>query len=196
MSANHTYDEKALLLKIAAGDQLAFNRLADRYASVIYGHLLSYLKDVQLSEEITQDILLGLWKHRTTLPQIANLPGYIFTMTRNRAYSGFRDKLYASTTPPPDILESALMTPATATEYRQLYHILMEGIGQLPARRKEVFSLSRLENKSYEEIATQLGISRSAVRQHIIEALVFLRTYLKQRSDIIISFLLFFLIPT
>ncbi|MCH5687368.1 HTH domain-containing protein [Niabella sp. W65] len=50
-----------------------------------------------------------------------------------------------------------------------------------------MFLLSRVENLTYNQIAAQLNISRSAVRQHIVEALVFLRSYLKETLGMIVS---------
>jgi RNA polymerase sigma-70 factor (ECF subfamily) len=182
---HHT--DPALLTRIAAGDSLAFAQLVEIYAATIYGHLLMYLKNAQESEEITQDILMTLWRKRVELPDVLNLDAYVFIITRHRAIAAFRKKLSSVTEPPPDTLESALQSPQEVVEYRQLSDTIQKGIDLLPPRRQEVFKLSRFEKKTYEEIAEQLGISRSAVRQQIIEALVFLRTYLREQLGIIVS---------
>lgn len=186
MPDNDLHNGKELLSRIAGGDQRAFGELVGHYTSIIYGHLISYLKNAPQAEEVTQDIFMALWKHRSELPLIGNLQGYIYTMTRNRAYNIFQQKLQDCVSPPPDFPDHLTMTPAATTEYRQLYNMLMEGIAHLPSRRKQVFTLSRIERKSYEEIAAELSISKSAVKQHIIEALIFLRTYLREHADIVL----------
>lgn len=139
-----------------------------------------YLKNTLVAEEITQDILLSLWKHRQELPDIVNFPGYVYVMTRNRTNNIFREKILSTVEPPPDLMDSLLQNPAGVLEYRQLYDTLMQGINALPPRRQEVFQLNRLQGLSYEAVADQLGISKSAVKQHVIESLVFLRTFLRQ----------------
>lgn len=48
------------------------------------------------------------------------------------------------------------------------------GLDQLTPRTREVFLMHRLQNFKYHEIATQLGISQSAVEKHISKALLFL----------------------
>ena len=176
---------------IASGDQQAFTILVERYTSTIYGHLVSYLKNVQEAEDITQEIFIALWKKRQQLPQIKNLSAYLFTATKNRAINAFRNKLNTLEEPPADTIGSLLATPSDHLEYRELYRALMAGIAKLPPRRKQVFTMSRVTGLSYEEIATSLGISRSAVKQHIIEAMLFLRRYLKKCMGIVVPAVFF-----
>lgn len=180
------YSESELAPLIASGDQLAFAVLVERYTSTIYGHLVSYLKNAQKAEDITQEIFITLWKKRQQLPQIANLSAYLFTVTKNRAINTFRNKLNTLAEPPADTLESLLAIPSDHLEYRELYRALMSGIAKLPPRRKEVFTMSRITGLSYDEIAASLGISRSAVKQHIIEAMHFLRRHLKKCMGIVV----------
>jgi DNA-directed RNA polymerase specialized sigma24 family protein len=46
--------------------------------------------------------------------------------------------------------------------------------------------MSKFGNKSYTEIAAELGISTSTVEKHIIMALRFLRSVMKDRYDIFV----------
>jgi RNA polymerase sigma factor (sigma-70 family) len=48
--------------------------------------------------------------------------------------------------------------------------ILLEAINQLPARRKKIYSLTREEGLTHEEIAQVLHLSRNTVRNTIIAA--------------------------
>jgi len=67
---------------------------------------------------------------------------------------------------------------------------IRRGIDRLPARRKEVFMLSRQENLTYDEIAARLGLSKNTVKEHISEALSFLRDYLNRGMDVVLVGLL------
>jgi RNA polymerase sigma-70 factor (family 1) len=183
-------NEKEILTRIAEGDQKAFALLIDQYSATVYKHVLTYLKNALRAEEITQDIFMNVWKHRSELPAINNFAGYLFVLTRNRTNSAFREKLLA-VNEPKDELESNWLNPANALEYRELSETLRKAIELLPPRRKEVFTRSRFESKSYEEIAIELGISKSAVNKHIIEALVFLRTYMASELCLFIAFITF-----
>jgi RNA polymerase sigma-70 factor (ECF subfamily) len=190
LNANTVYnnpEEHSLLERIAHGDQAAFAQIVDKYTNIIYPYLLYWLKRTHEAEELTQDIFLRLWRNRAKLPHLENFPGYVFVVTRNRANSALKAQLLGSEEINDDRLSSLLTDPSRSLENKELAAILDEGIDALPPRRREVFLLSRLEEQTYEAIAERLGISRSAVRQHIVEALVFLRHYLKEHAGIIVS---------
>ncbi|HUC81196.1 MAG TPA: RNA polymerase sigma-70 factor [Flavisolibacter sp.] len=175
---------------MADGDQRAFSMLVDGYGAAVYAHVLTYLKNASRAEEITQDIFLNIWNHRDELPSLQNFRGYLFVLTRNRTISAFREKMMKFEEAEKDELQTAL-NPCSQLEYRQLSDTVQRGISQLPERRRQVFTMSRFDGKTYDEIATHLNISKSAVNKHIIESLVFLRTYLRNEM---VFLLLFFLL--
>lgn len=187
MNTDSLYKEPEILQLIAQGDQRAFALMIENYGATIYAHVLSYIKNAVRAEEITQDIFMSVWNHREELPSIQNLRGYLFVLTRNRTISAFREKIIKYEENEKDQLQTSL-TPASLLEYRQLSNALQRGIDQLPGRRKEIFIMSRFDGRTYEEIASHLNISKSAVNKHIIEALVFLRTFLRNEM---ICFLFF-----
>lgn len=182
-------DERETLKQVALGDERAFNRIVRKYSQVIYPYLLYWLKSSQLAEEVAQDVFLRIWKNRHKLPDISNFPGYVYVVTRNRVHSEFERGLPASDAPDVTQTDQALSNPQTALETKELATIMNRAIASLPPRRKEIFLLSRNEQLTYEEIAARLGISRSTVREHMVEALVFLRAYLKRNAGIIIALL-------
>lgn len=183
----HQYNESELLCLVAAGNQQAFAMLVDKYSAKIYAHVLNYIKNAPLSEEITQDIFLQIWKHRAELPGISNFPGYLHVITRNRTISELRKKLDIFSEAGADDAEEDLLNPVLQLEYRQLSDVLMRGIELLPPRRKQVFKMSRFEGMSYEGIAGELGITKGTVNEHMVEALVFLRSYLRSQMGTAIS---------
>jgi RNA polymerase sigma factor (sigma-70 family) len=188
------HNEHELLNRVAEGDENAFSEIITYYTPIIYKQSLLYVKNVQLAEEITQDVFLGIWNNRRKLAGMENFAGYLYVAARNRIKMAFREKILEYEQLPEDLLKPVL-TPDKLVEYKELFGIMLGAIELLPPRRLEVFKLSRLENKTYDEIATQLQISKSAVKQHIIEALVFLRTHLKNVHDItlMLPFLIIYL---
>ena len=50
--------------------------------------------------------------------------------------------------------------------------------------------MSRIDGLTHDAIARELNIARSTVKEHIMEALVFLRSYMKEEYGIIITGLL------
>lgn len=191
-SSNQTYHENELLPMVAEGHQMAFSRIVEHYTPLVFKHLLYYTKNAAVSEELTQDVFMSIWRNREKLAGMENFAGYVHIITRNRAHQAFRETLRANDTPPQDMLQMLPDPPGAAIELKDLTNSLNKAIDALPPRRREVFKLSRIDGMTYEEIAEKLSISRSAVNQHIIAALLFLRTYLKETEGIIITALLWF----
>jgi RNA polymerase sigma factor (sigma-70 family) len=62
--------------------------------------------------------------------------------------------------------------PGAAFDAQRRLAALRRAIGELPARRREIFVMHRLGNLGAEEIAARLGISRNMVERHLRRALV------------------------
>ena len=195
MGNTQSYHEKDLLALVGNGDERAFSAIVGHYTPIIYAQLLLYLKNAQRAEEAVQDIFISIWRNREKLPGMENFPGYVYVITRNKVHTIIKEKVFAATEPPPDTLQTQLAGPATAVQLKELQQAIYQGIDRLPARRKEVFKLSRLENLTYDEIGGRLGISRNAVKQHITEAMVFLRHHLRKELDVIVIGLLWLSLP-
>ena len=56
--------------------------------------------------------------------------------------------------------------------------MLQQAIAALPAQRRQVFSLCKLDAKSYQEVSALLGISVSTISDHIVKATKFIRLHL------------------
>lgn len=190
---NHEEDEREILRQVAMGDERAFNHIVRKYSQVIYPYLLYWIKSPQLAEEIAQDVFLRIWKNRHKLPDIDNFAGYVYVVTRNRVSSRLESELSGTPTGDITLIDRVLTTPQTDLEIKELAAIMQQAVKSLPPRRREIFLLSRNEQLTYEEIAQRLGLSRSTVREHMVEALVFLRTYLRRNAGMAIALLWIFM---
>ncbi|MBO9574037.1 MAG: sigma-70 family RNA polymerase sigma factor, partial [Chitinophagaceae bacterium] len=67
--------------------------------------------------------------------------------------------------------------------HREANALLQKALDTLPPQRRKVFELSRLEGLKYEEIASQLNVSRETVKRHLSEATKNLRTILGSHHE-------------
>lgn len=189
----HTYidNERARLLRIAAGDEQAFSQLVRQYWKNIYSQALSYIKSPVLAEELTQDVFMRLWRSRDQLPAVEKLENYLYIICRNCVLNELRRSLRSpETSVAPDLIED-LLQPDKQLEYREYYRQFLQLIELLPDKRRQVFKMSRLEGKSHEEIAASLGIHKDTVAQYIVKAVNFLRIHLAGKiHDILLLTLL------
>lgn len=178
MNPQNQYTDASLWLSIKKGDEEAFRLLFDRYNAVLYSHVLNKLKDEDESQDIVQDIFVGLWEKKDVI-EAGNIGGYLFTAARNKVLNIIKHRkvidryendfkhfmgLYASNN-----VENALYK-------RELEAIINAEVAALPPRTREVFELSRRSFLTHREIADQLGISTQTVNDHIKASLKILRT--------------------
>lgn len=189
MSTNYSVDnERELLLKVAQADERAFGRLVRIYWQAVYNHALTYLKSPQLAEETALDVFEKLWRKRELLPQVENFKDWLFILGRNEFISRLRKKL--DNPPQPGTAAwwiEEVHIPGQSLELKELARWIEMGIEKLTPHQKEIFTLSREQGLTHEQIALQLGISRHTVKGHMVNALNFLRTYLKTNTGISVS---------
>lgn len=167
--------------EVANGSSAAFSLLFDRYWSIIYKTVFSYIKDGAQSEEITHDIFLNLWRGRHTLI-IQSFPAYLRAAARYHVYRFMK----SAKTSPIDYIDDweAISAPEVTNAGDEKIAVAeletdMDGLlAALPPRCREIFLLSRKENLSNDEIAGRLGISRRSVENQITLALKHLRVQL------------------
>ncbi|MGN6532752.1 MAG: RNA polymerase sigma factor [Ginsengibacter sp.] len=70
----------------------------------------------------------------------------------------------------------------------------MESINLLPPKRRQIFQLIKVEERSYEEVSALLNVSVSTINDHIVKATKFIRENLKQYQIVELSMLIVFLL--
>jgi RNA polymerase sigma-70 factor (family 1) len=168
-------DLSECLYKVSQGNQAAFAQLLRKCWNKVYTQAITYLKDPSLAQEITQDVFIKIWSTRSGLTEVQNFSNYLFIVSRNEIISALRKKGQGFANPDLDMQDNLLL-PDERLQYKEFHHRLLQAIEELPPVRKRVFKMSRLEGRSYEEIAKELSISRNGVKDHIVKALNFLRT--------------------
>src|SRR5690606_20225149 len=62
--------------------------------------------------------------------------------------------------------------------YQRNLERLQEAVGQLPNKCREVYTLCKIEGKSYREVAVQLDMSTATISNHMTKANKLIRSYL------------------
>ncbi len=188
--------ESALVIRIQEGDEVAFRELFFRYKNKLFNFCLFLTKSREQAEEIVHDVLVKVWTERKQLDPTKSVNNYLYIITKHFAIN-FLKKAAADKVLLTKVYENLTWNRYTEEElndYDQLDKVVKEAIDLLPPKRKLIFDLSRNEGLTHEEIATYLHISKHTVRNHMVEALKFIKGYLNHHSDITIGMfaLLFF----
>lgn len=193
MNSESIHTEKELLLLASQGSEPAFTLLFNRYKHKLYSYLLPLTISPQIAEDIIQDTFLKLWKDRAGLEAIDHLGAYLFTMTRNLAINALKriareTAILATLQPQQNNLVATAPDNLSLKEVEQLLH---QTIQSLPPQQKLIYTLSREQGLKHEDIAHQLRLSSSTVRNHIVQALRTIRKKIELHSISVIGMMSF-----
>jgi RNA polymerase sigma-70 factor (ECF subfamily) len=177
--------DTSLLYEIASGNEDAFELLFEQQRGRLYNYMLKITKSKVVAEEIVLDVFLKLWIGRELLPEIKNMDAFLNKVAYNKALDFLKiasrkkeiHKLVAKQ------IEACQEQEADHklldSEYQS---ILKKALDQLSPQRRIIFTLSRMEGLTNEEIAQQLQLSRNTVRNTLHESLQSIREYLRQNN--------------
>lgn len=178
MDIDQNLPEKELLCQLHHGDMQAFDILYHRYSQVIYANILKFLKDETSAEDLLQDVFLRIWENRSKIDPEQSFAAFLFTCSRNITFN-FKRRLKLE-------MESEIQLAYGASESENTIVKVLDSkdamalvedlLSRLPKQRQKIFRLSKLEGKSYQEIAEEMGISIATVRDHIVKANKFIRS--------------------
>jgi RNA polymerase sigma-70 factor (ECF subfamily) len=173
--------DKILLNLMREGDPASFNALFDRYWEMLYATVFSVCSDREVCSEIVHDIFLNLWLKREKL-QIESFKAYIVASARYHVYRHVKNARRKSLEYREDLEYSSRVSMNDGElniHYQDLEKSVDKELEELPRRCKEIFTLSRREQLSNDEIATRLDISKRTVENQLTHALRHLRLSMK-----------------
>jgi len=192
-----TEDDYTLLNELAGGDELAFNKLFEIYRERIYNYLFKITKSSQISEEIVIDIFVKIWVGRELMSKIENLESFLHKIAYHKAIDFLRvtsrharlKKVYIDRlVEEPEKLADDLIIDA---EYRQ---ILQKAIQQLPPQRKLIYTLSREDGLTHNQIANALNLSKNTVKNSMMAATRSIKEFLQDNKSSGVLSIFFFLV--
>ena len=171
--------DSELVAAVRSGDDLAFNALFLRWYPPVRRFLLTLVKETALADDLAQGVFMKLWLFRDRLDPSQSLKNYLMVLARNAALDFFRSKyhtLQADLATPPE--ETASDRTEQKAELTEVNVRIRQAVEEMPAQRREIFKLSRVQQLSNEEIAAKLGLSVRTVEKHLQLALKDLRIFL------------------
>ena len=185
MNIHSLSTDDLLLASIAKGDEQAFAELYARYWRKVYTYLRRMTKSHQIAEELMFDIFTKLWTGREIITEIQNIDSFLSKVAYNKAITFFR---FTATQKKLKVVVARQMQDAQVFDAAnklidsETREILEEAIRQLSPQRRLVFTLSREQGLTHEQIAQQLHLSPLTVKKTMSNALTSIRAFLKKRG--------------
>ncbi len=184
MSKTDVTNDKLLVAGFLKGNVKAFDTLYEQYSERLYRFAFMLLKNKEDALDIVQETFLRIWHKREDLSEEKSFKSYLFTVSYNITVDLLRKRLnekkYCETLV--KNFSFSLASAENTADFNLLDQQIREMIEALPARRKEIFKLSREKGCSNKEIADCLKISVKTVETQLNLAMKFLRSKLANGS--------------
>ncbi|MEM1136146.1 MAG: RNA polymerase sigma-70 factor [Bacteroidota bacterium] len=156
-------------------DIKAYRKFFEIYSPELYKIAFNYTRSEEDAKEIVADTFIKVWEKRKLLKEVKDIDAYLYVLVRNLSLDFLRkasskQKFLKLDETDLQKYKKTITTPESIYLNTELKTILNEALIQLPERQFLAFQLLRVENKSYKEVAKELGISVSAVEKLISKA--------------------------
>lgn len=175
-------DLTALLYRVAAGDQSAFNALYEGTSKLVFGLVLRIVIDRATAEEVLLDVYTQAWRQATAYDRKRGTPlAWLMTIARSRAIDRLRSGKHEQHK---DALENAgelsalTPSPEDASMMSERKQLVRQAINALTPEQKEVIELAYFSGLSHTEIASKLGHPLGTVKTRTRLAMIKMREML------------------
>ena len=169
-----------ILTEVAKGDQDAFARLYDRVGGQVYGLIRRVLRDPAQSEEITQEVLLEVWRTASRFDRDRGTgQGWILTMAHRRAVDRVRSEQSSRDRDNRvGVLDAGLPgfdEVAEEVEVRLEHQQVRQALDTLTPLQREAVELAYYGGYTYREVADLLDAPLGTVKTRMRDGLIRLR---------------------
>jgi RNA polymerase sigma-70 factor, ECF subfamily len=171
---------------LASGErELAFARLAERYAPKVHRLCMAMLRDPARAEEAAQDSLLRVWRSMDGYQsQAGALSTWLYAITRNRCLTLIERAAPAAASLSDEAIEAEAMALAADDETPQAdgHALLRRLVDALPETQRLALTLYYYEERAVAEVAVMLGLPEATVKTHLHRGRQALRGRLAERG--------------
>ncbi|MBX2833497.1 MAG: sigma-70 family RNA polymerase sigma factor [Micavibrio sp.] len=147
------------------GQKNAYNMLLNEIGPYIRSTILPTLSNPDWADDITQNVLISVHKSLSTYSASRPFIPWLRAIIKFRRYDYLRKfyskkELKKTSLDNPDFLNHHVTNPAMTDEYIDIERAL----DTLPVKQSSVFKKLKIEGRSINEVADEMGMSESAVK--------------------------------
>ena len=181
------YTDEQLIARFQTGDEQAYVELVNRYRDCLMNFVFQFLGDMEQSEDVVQDTMLKLFEKKHYYREIAKFSTWIYTIARNLANTELRKRkrrkvtVLSQMTRDEREYELPAIQPETGQEVQNEYAAkqIQVAIHALPEHFKTVIILRDIQELSYDDISSIVGVPLGTVKSRINRARLQLQADLK-----------------
>lgn len=172
------------IAQIARGDRAAFERLYGAYQRPLFRYFLHFVHIVELAEELTDDVLVEVWKNAARFHGRSKPSVWVFGIAYHKAMDALRRRrppvvdLHAVENAPDD----ERLAPEAAALHESVRNDVALALATLSAEHRAVLVLTFGHGYGYAEIAQIVGCPVNTVKTRMFYAKKRLKETLERRG--------------
>lgn len=175
-------EEHIFIRSLQEGSQQAFNDLLEAYQQKVFNTCISFVPNKEDAEDIAQEVFVEVFKSIHKFKGNSKLSTWIFRISTNKCLEfirkkntkkrfGFLQSIAGNTIPIDKTGYFIEMNhPGIILENKEKSETLFRAINQLPEAQRVVFTLHKVDGRSYQEIGEIIEKSVSSVESLMFRA--------------------------
>lgn len=164
--------DEQLVKKALAGHKKSWLLLLSRYEKSIYNYALRMTSDPDDAKDLLQEIFISVYNSLSSFKGKGSFKGWLFRIAHFRCMDFFRRRQpNVSLDDAPEVQEQTCVhSPELDAQINQQQLHLHSIMRHLPVNQREVVELKFFGQFTFEDIASQLGISVNTVKSRLYSA--------------------------
>lgn len=169
--------DDALMQRVREGDDEAFAEIVDRYKDALVNYLTHLVRSRDRAEEIAQDAFVRLYDNASKYRERDRLAPYLYRIATNLLVSAIRRERRWSLLVPRLAASTPGSVPAPDQQLlgSEIQRVVSGALADLPLKYRAPLVLFEIDEWSYDEIGTALGLRIGTVKSRISRARELLR---------------------
>ena len=181
--------DQEICVMLSSMNQKGMELLFDAYYKPLVVWADTFLRDMNLAEDVVQDLFVSIWKDKVYLRfKPETLSSFLHVSVRNRCFKRIEKRDVFRNASVLDHVE--LVFEEYNERHDQLVSRVLEEMALLPERSREIMNCVFLKGLKYREVAERYGISVSTVKTLLGNSVKKLRERLNK--ELFSGFLLFY----
>lgn len=172
-----------------ARDPQGMKLLFQTYYKPLVSYANTFIRDLQLAEDIVQEFFIALWNGEIRQELIpGSLASFLRVLVRNRTYNRVTKRDILTRYVEVDKIDAVFQEYDDSRDH--IVNLVLKEVETFPERTREVLTAVFVNGLKYKEVAQHLGVSESTVKTLLGNAIRKLRERLNREQ--FTRFLLFF----
>ena len=172
-------DDNELIKRIVAGEKELYRYLVSRYKNLVFSLLMRQISNPSIAEEIAQETFINAFTKINTFRGESAFSTWLARIALNQSNNYFKSRRFKNmkATESFDLKKHQTLdkSPEDIQEEKEKLEQFRDCLSKLNSRFREIIVLCGLEEKAYQDVASELDIPVGTVRSRLNKARLLLK---------------------